>query len=243
MLGVSTRKVCSKCGEKKKGEKFSPDRRNSDGLQGQCKKCKREIRSSKIFAGVLPEDKLCKKCDLRKPSSEFPKCRHNGLQHQCKKCVNARKLNWRVRTKYRTDKKYELEHPEIRRKAKAIYLQKNKHLPKYKLNNTMRRTIWNMLRGNKNRRKWEKLVGYSVKDLKKHLERQFIDGMSWDNYGEWHIDHKIPVAVFNFDHPDEIDFKRCWALENLQPMWASENIAKRAKIDMPFQPMLKLRTG
>lgn len=48
-------------------------------------------------------------------------------------------------------------------------------------------------------------------------------------YG-WHIDHKLPVASFNFDSPEHLDFKKCWALENLQPLWAKENISKGAKV-------------
>jgi hypothetical protein len=61
--------------------------------------------------------------------------------------------------------------------------------------------------------------------------------MSWDNYGTvWHIDHKIPVSAFNLRC--EEDIKRCWALKNLQPMFADENVMKSDKLDKPFQPML-----
>jgi hypothetical protein len=74
----------------------------------------------------------------------------------------------------------------------------------------------------------------------RHLEKQFLPGMSWENMGEWHIDHKIPIAAFNFEKPEDIDFKRCWALKNLQPLWKSENCIKGAKIDKPFQPSLNL---
>ena len=70
------------------------------------------------------------------------------------------------------------------------------------------------------------LLGYSPMDLVKRIESQFTDGMSWDNKGEWHIDHIRPVVTFNFDSTDHPEFKECWALENLQPMWATDNLSK-----------------
>ncbi len=64
--------------------------------------------------------------------------------------------------------------------------------------------------------------------------------MTWDNYGKWHIDHTIPISVFNFNRYTDIDFKRCWSLKNLSPMWAKENLVKHNKINEPFQPFLAM---
>ncbi|OKP79784.1 hypothetical protein BTE77_06750 [Ensifer adhaerens] len=63
-----------------------------------------------------------------------------------------------------------------------------------------------------------------------HLEAQFTDGMTWDNYGEWHVDHIIPLAAHNYETTDDIDFKRAWAMSNLQPLWAIDNHRKRDRI-------------
>ena len=100
--------------------------------------------------------------------------------------------------------------------------------------------INNAMRGKKMGRRWELLVGYTAKELVKHIEKQFADGMSWDNRNKWHIDHIIPIAAFNFTKPEHEDFRRCWALSNLQPMWAKENLRKGVSIDKPFQPSLAL---
>ena len=70
------------------------------------------------------------------------------------------------------------------------------------------------------------LIGYTKIELREHLESLFTDGMSWDNMGEWHIDHIRPVASFNYDSTDHPEFKECWALENLQPLWAKDNMSK-----------------
>ena len=78
----------------------------------------------------------------------------------------------------------------------------------------------------KKERGWEKLVGYSIKDFMAHIEKQFQSGMAWDNYGKWHIDHIIPVVRFKFTSTDDIEFKKCWALTNLQPLWAIDNMRK-----------------
>lgn len=72
-----------------------------------------------------------------------------------------------------------------------------------------------------------KLLGYSRFDLMKRIEFNFRDGMSWDNYGEWHIDHKKPLA--RFIAQGITDPKIVNALSNLQPLWAKDNISKGDK--------------
>ncbi len=62
-----------------------------------------------------------------------------------------------------------------------------------------------------------------------HLEALFTDGMTWDNYGEWHVDHKIPMNSFIFESVDDDGFKECWKLDNLQPLWALDNLSKGTK--------------
>jgi len=95
-------------------------------------------------------------------------------------------------------------------------------------------------KGVKNGRRWEDLVGYTADKLRRHLEKQFQPGMTWENQGAWHIDHKIPVTAFNFARAEDIDFKRCWALKNLQPLWAFDNKSKHDRLDKPFQPSLRI---
>jgi len=63
----------------------------------------------------------------------------------------------------------------------------------------------------------------------RHIERQFTKGMSWDNIDKWHIDHIVPVSSFKFETPDDPDFKACWALTNLRPLWAKENQTKHKR--------------
>lgn len=69
-------------------------------------------------------------------------------------------------------------------------------------------------------------LGYTIEELMKHLELQFSQGMTWDNYGEWEIDHKTPDTWFSYSSIEDSDFKKCWALNNLQPLWAKDNCSK-----------------
>ncbi len=73
---------------------------------------------------------------------------------------------------------------------------------------------------------------YSVADLVNHIERQFKQGMTWRNYGlfGWQIDHKTPDCKFSYKSVHDKGFQRSWALDNLQPLWAEENMKKGIKI-------------
>jgi hypothetical protein len=78
-----------------------------------------------------------------------------------------------------------------------------------------------------------KLVGCSLEELRDHLKSQFEHGMSWANYGRWHVDHKIPCAKFDLTKPEEQ--ARCFHYLNLQPLWAAVNIGKKDRIAAPSQ--------
>lgn len=60
----------------------------------------------------------------------------------------------------------------------------------------------------------------------RHIEARFVDGMSWENYGEWHIDHVTPLSWFQYKSVTDEGFSAAWALNNLQPLWAEDNLSK-----------------
>jgi hypothetical protein len=135
-------------------------------------------------------------------------------------------------------KKWAKEHPEKTRLYWRRYGKKRRSSPTGKINCNISNAIYQTIREIKNYRGWQSLVGYTLAELKSHLEKQFTEGMSWENYGEWHIDHIIPISAHNFKTEKDIDFKKCWALSNLRPLWARENIIKKDKLKIPFQPSL-----
>jgi len=120
------------------------------------------------------------------------------------------------------------------------YIRKVRHYqppktPKEKIVKSMRRGIWKSLKGTKKRRSWESMVDYNREELMEHLESLFLSGMSWKNYGEWHIDHLVPIATFDFEDSSHPHFKACWSLANLQPMWAHDNLVKGGRV-IQLQP-------
>lgn len=72
-------------------------------------------------------------------------------------------------------------------------------------------------------------IGCTPDELRAHIERQFRPGMSWENHGEWHIDHIRPFAAFDLTDPDQVRIVSHYT--NLQPLWAAENMAKGARLD------------
>lgn len=103
-----------------------------------------------------------------------------------------------------------------------------------RLNVRMGANIYHALAEKKAGRRWEDVVGYTVDELAEHLERQFVKGMTWDNWGRgadcWHIDHIVPKASFKFDNDNDPEFKACWGLHNLRPLWEKDNFAKSDNI-------------
>ena len=73
-------------------------------------------------------------------------------------------------------------------------------------------------------------------ELRAHIERQFKVGMTWGNYGKWHVDHIVPCSAFDLTNPEHI--KTCFHFNNLRPLWAKDNMEKGAK---NIFPQLKLR--
>lgn len=190
--------------------------------------------------------KKCNKCGSTENGFYRTKSHPDGLSYSCKICDDKK------------NKAYNLAHPDCNTKSVRNYRIKHRDrvlayakarndqlrkTAKGKLSDNFRRRINKSLRKTKNGRSWELLVGYTAQKLKKHLEKHFLPGMTWDNYGEWHIDHRIPITAFNYEKPEDIDFKRCWALENLRPLWAPDNRRKLNKINKPFQPSLLLAEG
>jgi hypothetical protein len=133
-------------------------------------------------------------------------------------------------TIYALNQKWRKSHPQkvkiYARKSARKYLS----ITQNRLSQCVAASIRRSLKGKGYIGNWEALLGYTIDELKKHLEALFKKGMSWDNYGKWHIDHIIPINFFQFNDVGNTEFRMCWRLENLQPLWAKENLSKGSKI-------------
>lgn len=134
----------------------------------------------------------------------------------------------------RRNRKWRLANPE---KVKAIGL-KHRSTPSAKIHNAVRAAVhYSLTKGTKAGRKTFDLLNYGVEELRTHLEERFTDGMSWENYGKegWEIDHIFPLSSFKIETPECPDFRRAWALSNLQPLWGEENRSKNCHFGHPSQ--------
>lgn len=112
-------------------------------------------------------------------------------------------------------------------------------IPKNALAANFRSEVWKIMKKNPidgvknqydpNAPKGFGVLGYSKEELISHIVAQFKEEMTLENYGEWHIDHIKPVSKFEFEKTSDKEFKECFALENLQPMWAKDNMSKGSK--------------
>jgi hypothetical protein len=129
-------------------------------------------------------------------------------------------------------KKYREDNIENIRTIKRIYEKTRKsNDPLYRLIGNFRTAIYTVLKENNVNKygHYFDILGYTQEDLINHLDKQLQNGMTWENYGKWHVDHKIPITSFIFTSVNDIEFKKCWSLDNLQPMWGPENIVKSNK--------------
>ena len=125
------------------------------------------------------------------------------------------------------DRIYGAKYRKKNRSRRRLYERKySKDNIRFRISKNIRCCVAQSLKGNKHGQHWETLVGYTLKELMTHLEKQFTDGMTWENYGKWHIDHVVPISLFSFESYNDLAFKECWHLHNLQPLWATDNIRK-----------------
>jgi len=112
----------------------------------------------------------------------------------------------------------------------VIYItERRKKDPAFRLMGNLRHRVYMALKrsGTQKTDSTIELTGCTIKELRTHLETQFIDGMSWENYGEWHVDHIKPCVSFNLEDPEEQ--KKCFHWTNLQALWALDNLRKGDK--------------
>ena len=198
--------------------------------------------------------KICSKCKKEKEANKFNKYSRSkdGLSAWCKECHSSYEKVWRkknpdkVRTK---EQKYRQKHPEKRKEESKKYRQKYKEeirqrgkirLKKSvnKLSNRIRVRIYESLKMSKNNYSWEKILGFTKKDLLNYFEKKYgISVLDKDI----HIDHIIPISLYNFSSYNDEEFKKCWNMRNLRPISSNENQRKSNKIDIKLIEEFKIK--
>ncbi len=220
-------KMCIKCKELKKSEEFTKSKKDKSGLKPYCKKCMNEKNKEyRKQEKTRKREKSYKENNKEKYKEYFKQYRKENediLKEKSKeRYYKNHEENLAYRKKYREEnkekmaeykKKWEKENRKKINQRRNKYNRENPHIYAWRtlLQNTIKRmdTI-------KEGHTIDEL-GYIAEILKEYLSTLFTPGMSWDNYGEWHIDHIKPVSSFDTDTPPNI----VCALSNLQPLWAT----------------------
>jgi hypothetical protein len=155
--------------------------------------------------------KKCNNCNIEKENSYFNKKKDNkdGLRGDCRECQSIKRKEYYLKNEKKYKEPRDTSHDKLRKRIRASVLKG-----------------MSRIKDGKKSRSSSKIIGCSWSDFKLHIETQFKDGMTWDNHGDWHLDHIIPLSsakteeeVYKLNH-----------YTNLQPLWAEENLKKGDKI-------------
>lgn len=234
-------KSCKSCNIEKEFVNFRPSKRHKDGYLSECKECI-SIKRKKYFLDNYEKHRSKSKEYYERNKKELYK-----KIDKSKKKIND--SNYRIRNLEVLKAKkleYYYKNKESILESRKIYYEKNKDT----LNMTSDRKmeirrksykkrkyqyIWReILRKTISQLKLNKIqttentLGYSYDDLKLSIESKFEKNMLWDNHGEWHVDHIIPISLFREGTSPMIVNR----LDNLRPMWAIDNIKKSNNLDI-----------
>ncbi len=202
---------------KKKSEKVGSVKHSVGCSARTCSKC----------GGIFSKDQMVK--DRRRPE---------GLGPWCKGCRKLADRAWRINNPEKDKARCKRYCENNRANVRAIhrrYDAKRYADPRYRQRKCLMWAIRAALKGKRHAQSVWEVLGFSRKELKRRLESQFADGMSWDNMAAWQIDHIIPLSFFQFSTPKDVEFKLCWHLNNLRPVWNSGNASKGSDLSMAYE--------
>lgn len=223
-------KRCPKCGQTKPATAEHFYRSAKHTWAFWCKPCeaeKKRLKRKTPERFVSPTHRECTACGEVKPVREFHKNARakSGTSIYCKRCQNAANR---------------ASHGAHRVARNAAQARRVNGCPKSRMNYRILGLVRKALdrkvacqRPLSVTKEFWRSVGYTRQELCEHLESLFLPGMGWHNLKEWHIDHVKPVRLFDFKSFDCPEFKMCWGLANLQPLWAADNLRKGGRYEPP----------
>ena len=212
-------KVCRICNINKPLSDYHLKRGTPDGHRHECKECVKDIQ--KKYKEVDGFKEKQKEYDEKRYNDKKDEILNRKKEYHIenRETILEKKKDYRKTDNFKeNNKQWRSENKELLAKLQLDYRKRYPHIVAWRsvLHSTLKR-----LDTPKEGHTID-MLGYSALELKEHIEKQFLEGMSWDNHGEWHIDHI--KAVVNFDN--NADIKEVCALENLQPLWAFDNLSK-----------------
>ena len=241
-------KKCPSCNEEKSYAEFFKDKSRKDGHGIYCKPCKSTKQGRKSYGKHKRAEELsvqgkqhCRACNEVKDFAEYyvDKSRSYGHKYVCKQCTRDDKDLKEYRKKYHR----RTWATKGRVRQKEYLIKRRAEDPAFRLYKNVRARVRQSLKEfgehKKNKVKTNKeyynkyfsVLDYSPEDLVEHIERQWIEGWDWNNYGEvWVVDHIYPHSKLPYDSIEHPNYKKAWALRNLRPLSKEDNSSKGAKV-------------
>lgn len=218
-------KLCKKCNIEKDIFNFNKDKSKKDGYRNSCKACQKKYLSE--YYSDNKDDINAKNGEWKKNNKEYLSEKSKNYYQENKESILIKRKEY---IKNNKDINRERKRKYYKNNSKSILDKKKKYISKRKkqdklfhLTLSIRSLIKNSFRKrNFSKSKTSEILGCSYEEFKSYIESKFIDGMSWDNYGDWHLDHKIPISWAK----NECDVYTLNHHTNFQPMWAFDNMSK-----------------
>ena len=227
-MKICSRKKCDLAGQYQPVSNFHNKKHSKDRLASQCKACVKEHKRA-----------YHKKSEVKKRIAEYHKkwyAENGERQREYRKQYNSSENGRKKKKEYQ--KKWKADNEEYIKNYFFHYRQTKQHKetrkrwrsqPHIKCMLSVSECVRQAIKktgGHKGGSTFDALP-YTPQQLREYIENQFDEKMNWDNYGDyWHIDHIIPQAALPYKSLEDENFQKCWALENLQPLEAKENMSK-----------------
>lgn len=213
-------KICTKCNKEKNIDEFHKKSNSKDGYRSNCRECSSEYNKSRKEKSreYNKEYQSKNSVSIKENKKKYYLDNIDYFKERNKDIQNS--LDKKKKKEYQ--KKY-YNKPETKEKIKKYRKNKAERDPLYKLTINIRKRIRISLKNNLiNNSKYEEILGCSFLEFRYYIENLFIDGMSWENYGEWHLDHRVPISWAK----NEEEVYKLSHYTNFQPLWMNDNLSK-----------------
>jgi hypothetical protein len=185
------------------------------------------------------KDKVCRLCGKKEPEVSFnlgrpynPRDNYSGGVHFDKRCKSCKRVERQARYRRNKDKENALTKEHWKNNKELYKLRKKIRMrddPDFAFRMALSGHNKRLYLDGIKRETFDEILGCTINEAIEHFEQKFQPGMSWENHGQWHIDHIRPLASFDLTDPEQR--KQAGHYSNLQPLWAKENLSKGCRYD------------
>lgn len=203
-------KQCTKCEVNKDLSDFPRNKRFKSGYNSICKLCCNSINKKYRENNLESFNESRQKNYIKNLDVKRAEKRRYYASHKLEKSLY--------------DKQYRRDNDLKIKRYKKSWEKLHKDDPIFKIKRNLRRRVHHALSDNRKSNKTFELIGCNPESFKKYIESFFSEGMSWENYGKWHIDHIKPCFTFDLSIPEEQ--QKCFHYTNQRPLWAKDNLSR-----------------